>query len=149
MARPRTATDSVDGLMVRWTRCCRIVSDSWLERNEGRMLEWMKKRGATAHNEAKAHADAAKPHGCNKAGKYQCLYEYLENRYATTVVLTFAQIEDLLGFTLPDPARNDQDWWAIAGMNTAEARCSDAWTLACRRARPNLLAQTVAFERVS
>ena len=28
-------------------------------------------------------------------GKYKSLYEYLENRYANTVVLTFAQIEDL------------------------------------------------------
>ena len=33
-------------------------------------------------------------------GKYKSLYQYLENRYANTVVLTFAQIEDLLGFTL-------------------------------------------------
>ena len=45
-------------------------------------------------------------------GKYQPLYQYLENRYANTVVLTFAQIEDLLGFTLPDSARVHQAWWA-------------------------------------
>ena len=32
-------------------------------------------------------------------GKYKSLYQYLENRYANRVVLTFAQIEDLLGFT--------------------------------------------------
>ena len=38
-------------------------------------------------------------------GKYKLLYQYLEHRYANTVVLTFAQIEDLLGFTLPDSAR--------------------------------------------
>jgi hypothetical protein len=35
-------------------------------------------------------------------GTYTSLYQYLENRYANTVVLTFAQIEDLLGFPLPD-----------------------------------------------
>ncbi len=29
-------------------------------------------------------------------GKYKSLYQYLDNRYANTVVLTFAQIEDLL-----------------------------------------------------
>jgi hypothetical protein len=29
-------------------------------------------------------------------GEYELLYQYLENRYANTVVLTFAQIEDLL-----------------------------------------------------
>ena len=113
------------------------------------MLEWMKKRGSTAHDEAKADADATKRHGCNKAGKYRWLYEYLENRYANTVVLTFGQIEDLLGFTLPDPARTDEEWWTIADTNVAEARCSDAWTLARRTAKPNLLAQTVVFERLS
>ena len=38
------------------------------------------------------------------AGKHKSLYQYLENRYPNTVVLTFAQIEDLIGFTLPDSA---------------------------------------------
>ena len=113
------------------------------------MLEWMKKRGSTAPNEAKADADATKRHGCNKAGKYRWLYEYLENRYANTVVLTFGQIEDLLGFSLPDLARTDQEWWTIADISTTGARCSDAWTLASRTARPNLMAQTVEFERVT
>jgi hypothetical protein len=45
-------------------------------------------------------------------GEHKSLYQYLENRYANTVVLTFAQIEDLLGFTLPDSARVHQEWWA-------------------------------------
>jgi hypothetical protein len=113
------------------------------------MLEWIKTRGAAAHNKDKADAHAETRHGCNKAGKYRCLYEYLEKRYANTVVLTFGQVEDLLGFSLPDLARTDQEWWTIADISTAEARCSDAWTLASRTARPNLMAQTVAFERVS
>ena len=94
-------------------------------------------------------AHARKRHGCNKAGKYRWLYEYLETRYANTVVLTFGQVEDLLGFSLPDLARTDQEWWTIADITTGEAHCSDAWTLASRTARPNLMAQTVAFERVS
>jgi hypothetical protein len=112
------------------------------------MLEWMKKRGSTEHNEVKADADAPKSHWCNQAAKYRYLYEYLEKRYANTVVLTFGQVEDLLGFSLPDLARADQEWWTT-GDSTAEAHCSDAWTLAGRTARPNLMAQTVAFERVS
>ena len=113
------------------------------------MLEWMKRRGWTAPSEAKPEADATTRHGSRKAGRYRLLYEYLEHRYANTVVLTFGQIEDLLGFTLPDLARTDQEWWTIADLSTAEARCSDAWTLASRTAKPNLLAQTVLFERVS
>ena len=113
------------------------------------MLNWMKRRGSTAAIEARPDVDAAKRHGAKKAGKYRFLYEYLEHRYANTVVLTFAQIEDLLGFTLPDLARTHQEWWTVAEIATAEARCSDAWILASRTATPNLMAQTVVFERVS
>ena len=113
------------------------------------MLEWVKTRGAALLNKDKADAHVRTRHGCNKAGKYRWLYEYLEKRYANTVVLTFGQVEDLLGFSLPDLARTDREWWTIADIRTAEARCSDAWTLASRTARPNLMAQTVAFERVS
>ena len=75
------------------------------------------------------------------------LYEYLENRYADVVVLTFSQIEDLLGFALPDLARSQNDWWTRAGEQTEKSPCSDAWVLAGRTAAPNLTARTVAFER--
>jgi hypothetical protein len=44
--------------------------------------------------------------------EYRSLHKYLHDRYADCVVLTFAEIEDLLGFTLPDVARIDQAWWA-------------------------------------
>jgi hypothetical protein len=60
-------------------------------------------------------------------GKYKALYEYLENRYANTVVLTFAQIEDLLGFTLPDAARVDQEWWANKDPNDTSPPHSRSW----------------------
>ncbi len=83
------------------------------------------------------------------SGNYLSLYTYLENRYANTVVLTFAEIEDLLGFTLPDLARFRPDWWTNAESNPSCPSYSDSWTLASRTATPNLLAQTVAFERGS
>jgi len=38
------------------------------------------------------------------SGPYLQFFEYLENRYAGTVVLTFAQIESLLGSALPAAA---------------------------------------------
>jgi hypothetical protein len=38
----------------------------------------------------------AAPRGQVKSGPYRLLHEYLRKRYADTVVLTFAQIEDLL-----------------------------------------------------
>ena len=80
-------------------------------------------------------------------GKYKALYQYLESRYANRVVLTFAQIEDLLGFTLPDSARVHPEWWANKDPNDTPPPHSRSWTLASRTATPNLQAQTVVFER--
>lgn len=84
---------------------------------------------------------------CSMPGKYRALHKYLDNRYANTVVLTFAQIEDLLGFTLPDSARVDPAWWANNDPNGTPPPQSRSWTLASRTATSNLLAQTVVFER--
>jgi len=41
--------------------------------------------------------------------EYRSLHKYLDSRYADTVVLRFAEIEDLLGFALPHRARLRQD----------------------------------------
>jgi hypothetical protein len=73
------------------------------------------------------------------------LYTYLENRYASTVVLTFAQMETLLGRALPAAARTERSFWTDRASR--KGGCSDAWTAASRTATPNLLARTVAFER--
>ena len=80
-------------------------------------------------------------------GKYKTLYQYLEGRFANVVVLTFAQVEDLLGFVLPAAARTDLAWWANPNPDTAPSSHSRSWTLATRTATANLRAQTVAFER--
>jgi len=111
------------------------------------MLDWMKRRAPIARNQGQTHEEPAKRQGRIMAGKYLSLYNYLENRYANTVVLTFAQIEDLLGFALPDVASLRQDWWTNEDPGTALANYSDSWILASRTARPNLLAKTVVFER--
>jgi co-chaperonin GroES (HSP10) len=81
-------------------------------------------------------------------GHYDKLYQYLQGRFANVVVLTFAQIEDLIGFMLPVSARVDQAWWANPGPNDeTPSSHSRSWTLAMRIAIPNLRAQTVTFER--
>ncbi len=112
------------------------------------MLAWLKRRQATA---ATSEPEPAVPNRQRSAmaGKYVQLYTYLETRFADTVVLTFAEIEDILGFTLPDPARLREDWWTSPDQNTAKPRFSDSWILANRTARPNMGALTVAFERLS
>ena len=83
------------------------------------------------------------------SGKYLSLYKYLEGRYANAVFLTFAEIEDLLGFALPDQARLQREWWTNTATNVAESSYADSWILAHRTAMPNLLARTVMFERAS
>ena len=83
------------------------------------------------------------------SGKYLSLHTYLANRYADSVVLTFEQIESLLGFALPDPARLRQDWWTGGGLADGESGPRDAWALAKRTAKVNLSAQTVVFDRAS
>ena len=79
------------------------------------------------------------------AGKYRELHKYLADRYSNTVVITFSQIEDLVGFPLPDRARMDREWWTAAP--STELQHAHAWTQAGMTASPNLLARNVVFER--
>jgi len=99
---------------------------------------------------AKESDDAAdRRRGRRLSGNYNLLYDYLEHRYADTVVLTFAQMEDLVGFGLPDEARTDSQWWTLANADSDSPIHSNAWILSRRVAAPNLSARTVAFERTS
>jgi hypothetical protein len=82
-----------------------------------------------------------------KPGKYRFLQKYLDERFADTVVLTFTQIEDLLGFGLPAEARINADWWTVPAGNDADRGYADAWLSAHRTARPNVLARHVVFQR--
>jgi hypothetical protein len=78
--------------------------------------------------------------------EYQSLHAYLEQRYASVVVLTFEQMESLLGFALPAPAGTTCEWWT--GVAVPGRRYAEAWVGAGRTATPNLRARTVTFERV-
>jgi hypothetical protein len=109
------------------------------------MLKWLKRRGKIDYRPRKRDVAPERV----VTGKYLVLFLYLQNRYADTVVLTFGQIESLLGFALPDQARLDQQWWTNAGATSAGPDYADSWVVARRVAAPNLLAQTVAFERAS
>ena len=85
------------------------------------------------------------PHTPRVPAKYLSLYTYLEHRYASVVVLTFEQMESLLGCALPASAFSERDWWTGAGADTHGH--SAAWIGAGRTATPNLPARTVTFER--
>jgi hypothetical protein len=109
------------------------------------MLEWMKRRRPARHQEFEA--DAANAEGSLRSGKSAPLHKYLADRYADAVVLTFAEIEDLAGFALPDLARRSSDWWTAPDPDTSRSCFADSWIQADRTARPNLGARTVAFLR--
>jgi hypothetical protein len=76
--------------------------------------------------------------------EYLSLYTYLEHRYATIVVLTFEQVEALLGFALPMLAYTESEWWTGSAPTQ---QYSAAWIGAGRTATPNILAKTVTFAR--
>ena len=100
-------------------------------------MTWTKRPVSTA---------PAKPRPFAVPAQYLSLHKYLDERYADTVVLTFAQIEDLIGSRLPDLARLQAEWWDADGELTPSAH-SRSWTNASRTAKPNLLAQIVVFDR--
>jgi len=77
--------------------------------------------------------------------EYLPLHKYLAGRYADALVLTFAQMEDLLGFSLPGVARAEAAWWTNDDSTSLHSR---AWTQADRKATPNLGASIVLFERL-
>lgn len=80
-------------------------------------------------------------------GEYRLLCKYLRERFSDRLVLTFGQIEDLLGFALPGLARVEREWWENRPSVADRPRHSDAWMLAGRTASVNLPAQYVTFER--
>jgi hypothetical protein len=79
--------------------------------------------------------------------EYLPLHKYLRDRYADTVVLTFAEIEDLLGFSLPALARLQPEWWA--DDSRAPTAPSRSWSQARRTVKANFESQTAVFERAS
>jgi hypothetical protein len=109
----------------------------------------MKRRESIAPLQLERREEPTNLHVRAMSGKYVLLHKYLENRYADTVVLTFAEIEDLLGFALPDQARLHQEWWTAARTDVAGSHYSDCWILAGRTAAPNLPARHVVFERAT
>ena len=111
------------------------------------MLDWLTRRALTTEAASLPIAPRILHDPYPSAGEYERLHAYLRDRYANRVVLTFAEIEDLLGFTLPGLARDDLAWWDGGDFDGAPSTQSFAWTLAGRTATVNLAAQNVVFER--
>ena len=78
------------------------------------------------------------------SNKYKPLAEYLFRSGENKVILTYRQIEDILGFDLPSTAYNfPQSFWA----NTETHSYSSAWMKVDYTARTNISEQKVIFEK--
>ena len=78
---------------------------------------------------------------------YDPLRSYLQSCRLESVQLAFAEIESILGRSLPPTARRYVEWWANEDQEkTAHVQCR-AWQIAGYNAEVNLAAETVAFRQ--
>ena len=82
------------------------------------MLEWTKKCGSpyTKKKQERMPRSASQ----RSAGKYRSLYEYLEKRYANTVVLTFGKSKPPR-FLAAEPGAHRPRVWTTGDISSAEA----------------------------
>ncbi len=81
-----------------------------------------------------------------RRGKYDPLLEHLKAQRSMVLRMSFERIAELVG-VLPQSAFKHPAWWANErSEGTAHVHCK-AWLDAGYKARPNLKAQTVTFER--
>ena len=111
------------------------------------MIGWFGKlRRARKHHDWPVLGPLVDPRPFSGPAEYLPLHKYLRDRYADTVVLTFFEIEALLGFSLPALARRQPEWWTDDGAaSTSPSRC---WRQAHRTVRANFESQTAVFDRL-
>ena len=107
------------------------------------MLDWLKR--LTTHPPPPQPPNRAAQQGLGMSRPYFALHEYLNARVTDVVVMSFRDIEDLVGFSLPVSARRDARWWEDADLGNASH--ANAWLLARRSATADLDTQTVEFSR--
>ena len=76
------------------------------------------------------------------SAKYRGLAEYLLSSNETRVTLSYSQIEEILGFALPDTARKfKQSYWA----NTETHSYASSWMAVGYKTRVDIDSDTVTF----
>ena len=77
--------------------------------------------------------------------KYRALAEYLYEKWEKKIVLTYAEIEEILGFKLPPTAyKLPKSYWA----NTLTHTYATSWLSVGYKARVDLEATKVTFEKI-
>jgi hypothetical protein len=77
--------------------------------------------------------------------KYEPLKSYLENRRFNEVPMTFAEIEKVLGFKLPEKSQQHRAWWSNNASNSVMTK---AWLAAgYRTERVDMAGRRLVFRR--
>ena len=76
--------------------------------------------------------------------KYQALSEFLYEKWEKRIVLSYEELEDILGFELPASAHTlPQSFWA----NTEYHNYAKSWLLLGYKTKVNVKSKKVTFER--
>jgi hypothetical protein len=79
--------------------------------------------------------------------KYEPLRAYLENRRFEEVPMTFAEIERVLGFKLPEKSQQHRAWWSNNASNSVMTK---AWLAAgYRTERVDMAGRRLVFKRTN
>ncbi|WP_342598104.1 hypothetical protein MHB48_10830 [Psychrobacillus sp. FSL H8-0483] len=76
-----------------------------------------------------------------RGSKYEPLHKYLKSKDSRRFVMTFLEVEEVLGFNLPVSASKYMAWWDSASQHTQ----AYSWTKAGFQAKPNLSEKKVEF----
>jgi len=82
------------------------------------------------------------------ATKYDPLRLHLKRVATSSTVLTFTEIERVIGTSLPPTAGKRSEWWANEISPASRHVQCHAWRDAGFNAFPNLTGQTVTFRRI-
>lgn len=78
-------------------------------------------------------------------GKYDPLEKYLANYGKEEIIMTFADIERIIGFSLPASAVNHAEWWANESKDSSFHSHAKAWRSAGYQVRANRPERKVVF----
>lgn len=102
-----------------------------------RFLDWLGRRSSVA---------GGLPGGSKRSSKYLPLCEFLSNVRESEISVSFAEIESILGFPLPESARKYPAWWA--NEQSGSHSHASAWIEAgWETTKANLRDQAVVFRR--
>ncbi len=76
-----------------------------------------------------------------RGSKYEPLNKFLKSKGSNRIVMTFLEVEEILGFQLPISALKYMAWWDGASQHTQ----AYSWTEAGFTAKPNLKEKKVEF----